>query len=83
MIQNGVLEKGFPNQLISKFIVAGIGHFATISRKPRQVRKEATVVADACAEARLMFATISLGTSSTSRSNARMIVFIISMETPP
>lgn len=44
----------------NKFIVAGIGPFATIGYEPRQVRKEATVVADSGAEVWLVLATISL-----------------------
>lgn len=43
-----------------ELIVASIGPFATISREPRQVRKEATVAADAGAEVWLVLATISL-----------------------
>jgi len=43
-----------------EFIVASIGPFATTGCEPRQVRKEATVAADAGAEVRLMLATISL-----------------------
>lgn len=31
-------------------MVVGAGPFATICREPRQVRKEATVVTDSCAE---------------------------------
>lgn len=41
-------------------MVADIGLFATTSREPRQVRKEATVAADAGAEVRLVSATIGL-----------------------
>ena len=36
------------------FMAAGIGLFATLCYEPRQVRKEATVIADAGAEVRLM-----------------------------
>jgi hypothetical protein len=43
-----------------ELIVASIGPFATIGREPRQVRKEATVAADAGAEVWLVLATISL-----------------------
>jgi hypothetical protein len=39
-------------------IVASIGLFATTGCEPRQVRKEATVVTDACVEGGLMLATI-------------------------
>lgn len=39
-------------------IVASIGPFATIGREPRQVRKEATVAADAGAEVWLVLATM-------------------------
>lgn len=42
-----------------EFIVASIGPFATIGYEPRQVRKEATVVANAGAEVWLVLATIS------------------------
>jgi len=38
----------------------GIGPFATISCEPRQVRKEATVAADAGAEERLVLAAMGL-----------------------
>lgn len=37
-------------------MVAGIGPFATICYEPRQIRKEATVVADSGAEMWLMLA---------------------------
>lgn len=43
-----------------EFIVASVGPFATISCEPRQVRKEATVAADAGAGVWLVLATISL-----------------------
>lgn len=39
-------------------IVASIGPFAMLGCEPRQVRKEATVTADACAEVWLVLATM-------------------------
>jgi len=43
-----------------KPIIAGIGPFATIGCEPRQVRKEATVAADAGAEVWLVLAIMGL-----------------------
>ena len=54
--------RGFESLSLRRFnlkpIIASIGRFATISREPRQVRKEATVVADTGAEVWLVLAII-------------------------
>src|SRR3990167_11362324 len=51
-------------RIVFESIVASIGLFATLGCEPRQVRKEATVVTDACVEGRLVLATIGLTTKS-------------------
>lgn len=48
--------RGFESLSLRQVMAVGIGLFAAICREPRQVRKEATVVADSSAEVRLLLA---------------------------
>ena len=57
-IRSRVSRVRIPLSPKNESIVASIGPFATLGCEPRQVRKEATVVADAGAEVWLVLATI-------------------------
>lgn len=52
--------RGFESLSLRHVLVVSVGLFATLCYEPRQVRKEATVVADAGAEVRLALAASNL-----------------------